>query len=67
MCAIWHTSGYKRKNCKKIHCNDVNICKLKDKHPKLLADIRTLQRELKELEQKFAKAESDHDVFAAAN
>ena len=45
---------------KKIPCNDVNTCKLKDKHPELLADIRTLQRELKELEQKFAKAKSDH-------
>ena len=31
-----------------------------------MADIRTLQRELKELEQKFAKAKSDHHVFAAS-
>jgi len=46
--------------------NDVNTCKLKDKHPELLADIRKLQRELKELEQKFAKAKSEHDVFAAS-
>jgi len=35
-------------------------------HPELLADIRTLQRELKELEQKFGKAQSDHGVFAAS-
>lgn len=66
VCAICHTSGHNRTNCKKIPCNDVNTCKLKDKHPELLADIRTLQRELKELEQKFAKAKSDHDVFVAS-
>jgi len=35
-------------------------------HPELLADIRTLQRELKELEQKFGKAQSDDGVFAAS-
>ena len=66
VCAICHTSGHNRTNCKKMPCNDVNTCKLKDKHPELSADIRTLQRELKELEQKFAKAKSDHDVFAAS-
>ena len=33
----------------------MNFCKLKDKHPELLNDIRTLQRELKELEEKYAK------------
>jgi len=65
VCAICHTSGHNRTNCNwKISCNDVNTCKLKDKHPELLADIRTLQRELKELEQSFAKAKSDRDVFA---
>ena len=63
--AVCHTSGHNRTNCKKVPCNDVNTCKLKDKHPELLADIRTLQRELKELEQKFAKAKNDHDVFAS--
>ena len=57
----YHTSGNNRKNC-----NDVSTCKLKDKHPELVADIRTLQRELKELEQKFAKAKSDHDVFVTS-
>ena len=66
VCAICHTSGHNRTNCKKMPCNDVNTCKLKDKHSELLADIRTLQRELKEIEQKFAKAKSDHDVFAAS-
>ena len=64
--AICHTSGHNRTNCKKIPCNNVNTCKLKDKHPELLANIRTLQCELKELDQKFAKAKSDHDVFAAS-
>ena len=39
---------------------------LKDKHPELLADIRTLQGELKELKQKYAKAKSDHDIFCAS-
>ena len=48
VCAICHTSGHNRTNCKKIPCNDVNTCNLKDKHPELLANIRTLQRELKE-------------------
>ena len=63
---ICHTSGHTRTNCKKIPCNDVNTCNLKDKHPELLADIRTLQRELKEIEEKFVKAKSDHDVFVAS-
>ena len=66
VCAVCHTFGHNRTNCKKVPCNDVNTCKLKDKHPELLADIRTLQRELKELEQKFAKAKNDHDVFASS-
>ena len=32
--------------------DDVNSCKLKDKHPELCSEIRKLQRKLKELEQK---------------
>ena len=51
---------------RKTPCNDVNSCKLKDKHPELLTEIRTLQRELKELEQKYAKVKSDHEVFTAS-
>ena len=39
-----------------MHCNNVNICMIKEKYPELLAKIRTLLRELKELEQKYAKA-----------
>jgi len=41
VCTICHTSGHNRTNCKKIPCNDVNTCKLKDEHPELLTDIRT--------------------------
>ena len=44
----------------------MNFCKLKDKHPELLNDIRTLQRELKELEQKCAKAKNEMEVFNAS-
>ena len=44
----------------------MNFCKLKDKHPELLNDIRTLQRELKELEQKYAKAKNETAVFNAS-
>ena len=62
VCAICHTSGHSRTNCKKIPCNDVNTGKLNEKHPELLADIRTLQRERKELEQKFGKVKSDNDA-----
>ena len=63
VCAICHN----RTNCKKIPCNDVNTCKLKDKHPELLADIRTLQRELEELEKSLQKLKvTMHDVFAAS-
>lgn len=36
--------------------------KLKDKHQELLANIRKLQHELKELEQKFVKVKSDHNA-----
>ena len=31
-----------------------------------MAEIRTLQHELRELEQKYAKAKSDHEVFNAS-
>ena len=41
----------------------MNFCKLKDKHPELLNDIRTLKRELKELEQKYTKAKIETEVF----
>ena len=44
----------------------MKFCKQKDKHPELLNDIRTLQRELKELEQKYAKAKNETDVFNAS-
>ena len=66
VCAICHTSGHNRSKCNKSPCHDVNLCKLKDKHPELLNDIRTLQRDLKELEQKYAKAKSECDVFNAS-
>ena len=52
VCAICHTSGLNRAKCNKIPCNDVNLCKIKDKHPELMTDIRTLQLDLKKLEQK---------------
>ena len=61
-----HTYGHNRTDCKKTPCNDVDSCKLKDKHPELSTEIRTLQRELKELEQKYAKVKSDHEVFTAS-
>ena len=66
VCAICHTSGHNRAKCNKIPCNDVNLCKIKDKHPELMTDIRTLQLDLKELEQKYAKAKNDCDVFNAS-
>ena len=66
VCTRCGNSDYDRTNCKKTPCNDVNSCKLKDKHPELLTEIRTLQRELKELEQKYEKVKSDHEVFTAS-
>ena len=66
VCAISHTSGHNRAKCNELPCHDVNFCKLKDKHPELLNDIRTLQRELKELEQKYAKAKNETEVFNAS-
>jgi len=59
-------TGQNLTNCKKIPCNDVSTCNLKDKHPELLADIRILQCELKQHKQKFETAKSDHEVFAAS-
>ncbi len=53
MCAVCHTLP--QLNKKKSPCNDVNSCKLKDKHPELMTDICTIQRELKELEQMYTK------------
>ena len=60
VCTRCRTTDHDRTNCKKTPCNDVNSCKLKEKHPELLTEIRTLQRELEELEQKYAKAKSDN-------
>ena len=47
--------------------NDVNICKITEGHPELLAKICNLQRELKELEQKYSKVKSDHEVFISSH
>ena len=66
VCTYCHTSDPNRNNCNRTPCYDVNSCKLKAKHPELLTKIRTLQRELKELEQKYAKVKSDHEVFSAS-
>ena len=44
----------------------MNFCKLKDRHPELLNDIRTLQHELKELDQKHDKAKDETKVFNAS-
>ena len=66
VCATCHKSGHNKARCTNHPCTDVNLCKLKDKHPELQNDIRTLQRDLKELEQKYGKAKNDNDVFLAA-
>ena len=50
VCAVCHTAGHNRAKCQKRPCQDVNFCKLKDKHPELQNNIRTLQRDLKQLE-----------------
>ena len=63
VCAICHTSEHNRAKCNKIPSENVNFCKLKDKHPELMNDICTLQHDLEELEQKYAKTKSDWDVF----
>ena len=66
VCAICHTSEHNGAKCNEVPCHHVNFCKLKDKHPELLNDIRTLQHELKELEQKYAKAKNETEVFNAS-
>ena len=66
VCAVSHTSGHNRAKYNEVPYHEVNFCKLKDKHPELLNDIRTLQRELKELEQKCAKAKNEMEVFNAS-
>ena len=53
--------------CNKISCGNENFCKLKDKHPELMKDTHTSQCDLKELEQKYAKAKSDCDVLNASH
>ena len=55
VCTFCHTSGHNKTNYKRTPCYDVNSCKLKAKQPELLIKIRSLRRELKELEQKYAK------------
>ena len=41
VCTRCRTSDYERTNCKKTPCNEVNSCKLKDKHPESLTEIGT--------------------------
>lgn len=65
VCATCHKSGHDKARCTNHPCTDVNFCSLKEKHPELQNDIRTLQRDLKELEQKYGKAKNDNDVFLA--
>ena len=67
VCVICLTTGHKIAKCHKISCGNENFCKLKDKHPELMNDTHTSQRDLKELEQKHAKAKSDCDVFNASH
>ena len=66
VCAICHMSGHNRAKCKGSPCLNVSFCQVKDKHPEMQNDIRALQRDLKELERKYAKMKSDSDVFAAS-
>jgi len=66
VCGICPKAGHNKAKCKNNPCCDVSLCRLKDKHPERLNDIRTLQRDLKELEQKYGKAKKDNDVFQAA-
>ena len=67
VCATCHKSGHNKARCTNNPCTDLNLCKLKDKHPELQNDIRTLQRHLKELEQKYGKAKNHNNVFLAAH
>ena len=66
VCATCNKSGDDIARCTTHPCTDVNLCKLNDKHLELQNDIRTLQRDLKELEQIYGKAKNDNDVFLAA-
>ena len=66
VCATCHKSGHNKVRCTNHPCADVNLSKLKDKYPELQNDIRTLRRDLKELEQKHGKAKNDNNIFFAA-
>ena len=60
VCATCHKSGHNKARCTNHPCADVNLCNF------CMINIRTLQRDLKELEQKYGKSKNDNDVFLAA-
>ena len=39
VCATCHKAGHNKSWCTNHPCTDVNLCKLKDKHPELQNDI----------------------------
>ena len=35
VCAVCHWLGHNRAKCTQMPCNDVNVCKIKEKHPSI--------------------------------
>jgi len=66
LCSTCHQPGHNKARCKATPCTNVKRCKIPDKHPENQNEIREIQKELKELINKYDKAKSDHDIFVAA-
>lgn len=66
VCNNCHQGGHTKTTCSGLPCNDINRCKIKDKHPEEKQKVTALQREIKTLETKFIEEESNFKKFTAA-
>ncbi|KAL9981945.1 hypothetical protein ACROYT_G010712 [Oculina patagonica] len=66
VCNNCHQGGHTKTTCSGLSCNDINWCKIKDKHPEEKQKVTALQREIKTLETKFIEEESNFKKFTAA-
>lgn len=59
LCTVCHIAGHTKTTCTNEPCLDVNICKVRDKHPEEKAKMHELQSEIKQLEKQFAEEEAN--------
>ena len=66
LCSNCHCCGQAKVKCSKAPCTDINVCKIKEKHPEHKAKINQLQRKIRSLENKAQEEEAHLKGFTAA-